>query len=155
MSAELQKGARRAVERMDSDPVETREWIESLGDVIRETGADRALFLLDELDEQMRRRGTRSSIQPYSAYRNTIPLDRQGVYPGDLAIEEKITSLVRWNALAMVVKANQESRLLFIYFADIRQGAAGRTDCCSRMAGLQGFLPLRETERWLVSFGKR
>jgi pyruvate dehydrogenase E1 component len=92
---------------MDSDPLETREWIESLEDVIRETGADRALFLLDELDEQMRRRGIRSSIQPYSAYRNTISLDRQGVYPGDLAIEEKITSLVRWNALAMVVKANQ------------------------------------------------
>src|SRR5580692_9568597 len=107
LSAELQKGARRAVERMDSDPLETREWIESLEDVIRETGADRALFLLDELDEQMRRRGIRSSIQPYSAYRNTISLDRQGVYPGDLAIEEKITSLVRWNALAMVVKANQ------------------------------------------------
>ena len=43
-----------------------------------------------------------------------------------------------------------ESRLLFIYVADIRRGAAGRTDCCSRMAGLQGFSPLRETERWLV-----
>ena len=48
-----------------------------------------------------------------------------------------------------------ESRLLFIYFADIRRGAAGRTDYCSRMAGLYGFSPLREMERWLVSFGKR
>ena len=48
-----------------------------------------------------------------------------------------------------------ESRLLFIYVADIRRGAAGRTDCCSRMAGLQGSSPLRETESWLVSFGNR
>jgi hypothetical protein len=46
-----------------------------------------------------------------------------------------------------------ESRLLFIYFA--ARGAAGRTDCCSRMAGLRVFSPLRETELWLVSFGKR
>jgi hypothetical protein len=46
-----------------------------------------------------------------------------------------------------------ESRLLFIYFA--ARGAAGRTDCCSRVPGLRGFSPLRETERWQVSFGKR
>lgn len=91
----------------DSDPTETREWVESLDSVISEMGADRALFLLDELDEQMRRKGMRSSIQPYSAYRNTIPFDRQGAYPGDLAMEERITSVVRWNALAMVVRANQ------------------------------------------------
>jgi hypothetical protein len=48
-----------------------------------------------------------------------------------------------------------ENRLLFTYFADIRRGSAGRTGRCLRMAGLQGFLPLRETGRWLVSFGKR
>ena len=55
----------------------------------------------------MRRKGLRSSIQPYSAYRNTIPVEQQGGYPGDLAMEERITSLIRWNALAMVVRANQ------------------------------------------------
>jgi pyruvate dehydrogenase E1 component len=75
--------------------------------VINKEGTDRALFLLDELEEQLRRKGVRASVQPYSAYRNTIPLDKQGAYPGDLAIEEKITSVVRWNALAMVVRANQ------------------------------------------------
>ena len=46
-------------------------------------------------------------VPPYSAYRNTIPLEQQGAYPGDLAIEERITAIMRWNALAMVVRANQ------------------------------------------------
>ena len=96
-----------AVSRFDSDPTETREWVESLESVINAAGAERALFLLDELEEQLRRKGIRTSVQPYSAYRNTIPVDKQGGYPGNLAIEEKITSIVRWNALAMVVKANQ------------------------------------------------
>jgi hypothetical protein len=81
--------------------------VESLYSVIREGGTERALFLLNELEEQIRRKGLRSSTQPYSAYRNTIPLDRQGPYPGDLALEERITSVIRWNALAMVVRANQ------------------------------------------------
>jgi len=91
----------------DIDPLETREWLESLDSVIREGGSERALYLLNELEEQMRRRGMRNSVQPYSAYRNTIPVDRQGGYPGDLALEERITSVIRWNALAMVVRANQ------------------------------------------------
>jgi pyruvate dehydrogenase E1 component len=96
-----------AVSRFDSDPTETQEWVESLESVINAVGAERALFLLDELEEQLRRKGIRTSVQPYSAYRNTIPVDKQGGYPGNLAIEEKITSIVRWNALAMVVRANQ------------------------------------------------
>jgi pyruvate dehydrogenase E1 component len=91
----------------DPDPAETREWVDSLESVIKEGGTDRALFLLDELEEQLRRKGVRASVQPYSAYRNTIPVDRQGAYPGDLAMEERITSVIRWNALAMVVRANQ------------------------------------------------
>ena len=45
-------------------------------------------------------------VAPYSAYQNTIPLEHQGVYPGDLALEERITSIMRWNALAMVARAN-------------------------------------------------
>jgi pyruvate dehydrogenase E1 component len=103
----VQGNASRPAGHIDPDPTETREWQESLESVITEEGAERALFLLDELEEQLRRKGVRASVQPYSAYRNTIPLDRQGCYPGDLAIEEKITSVVRWNALAMVVRANQ------------------------------------------------
>jgi pyruvate dehydrogenase E1 component len=107
LSASLRSNLSGGDERIDSDPTETREWIEALEGVIRVVGPDRALFLLNELGEHIRREGLRSSVQAYSAYRNTIPLDRQGVYPGDLAIEERITSIIRWNALAMVARANQ------------------------------------------------
>jgi pyruvate dehydrogenase E1 component len=107
LSASDQNNVRLVGHVADSDLTETREWVESLDSVIEEGGPERALFLLNELEEQMRRKGLRSSVQPYSAYRNTIPVDRQGVYSGDLAIEERITSVIRWNALAMVVRANQ------------------------------------------------
>jgi pyruvate dehydrogenase E1 component len=91
----------------DADSVETKEWVDALQAVVREGGPQRGLYLVNELEEQLRRQGIRSSVQPYSAYLNTIPLNRQGPYPGDLALEEKITSIIRWNALAMVVRANQ------------------------------------------------
>ena len=107
MRVSAQSNASGPASPIDSDPTETREWVESLEGVIHEEGANRAVFLLEELEDQLRRKGVRASVQPYSAYRNTIPVDKQGAYPGDLAIEERITSVVRWNALAMVVRANQ------------------------------------------------
>src|ERR1700677_3291578 len=91
----------------DADPEETRDWIESLDAVIRVDDAARALFLLRALDEHAKELGLVAAAAPFSAYRNTIPLERQGIYPGDLAIEERLTAIMRWNALAMVVRANQ------------------------------------------------
>jgi pyruvate dehydrogenase E1 component len=99
-------GSGQAGHVVDADSVETKEWVESLQAVVREGGPQRGRFLVNELEEQLRRQGIRCAAQPYSAYLNTIPLDRQGSYPGDLALEEKITSIIRWNALAMVVRAN-------------------------------------------------
>ena len=90
----------------DVDPDETREWLESLDASVRASGKDRGLFLLKQLEEQAQRLGIIAHVPPYSAYQNTIPLDEQGAYPGDLALEERITSIMRWNALAMVVRAN-------------------------------------------------
>ncbi|MET0345420.1 MAG: pyruvate dehydrogenase (acetyl-transferring), homodimeric type, partial [Casimicrobiaceae bacterium] len=90
----------------DSDPEETREWLTALEDVVRVAGHDRALALLRLLEEQAQQRGIVANVPPYSAYRNTIPVEQQASYPGDLAIEERITSIIRWNALAMVVRAN-------------------------------------------------
>jgi pyruvate dehydrogenase E1 component len=75
--------------------------------VVRTGGQERGLYLLKQLEEQAQELGIIASVQPYSAYRNTIPLDKQGPYPGDLAVEERITSIVRWNALAIVARANQ------------------------------------------------
>jgi pyruvate dehydrogenase E1 component len=91
----------------DSDPQETRDWIESLDAVIRAEDSARALFLLRALDEHAKELGLVAAAAPFSAYRNTIPLERQGIYPGELPIEERLTAIMRWNALAMVVRANQ------------------------------------------------
>ncbi|MCU1734228.1 MULTISPECIES: alpha-ketoglutarate dehydrogenase [unclassified Pseudomonas] len=92
---------------VDSDRNETQEWLESLEAVVREGGSERGQFLLKQLEQHARALGITSHVHPYSAYRNTIPIERQGAYPGDLAVEERITSIIRWNALAMVVRANQ------------------------------------------------
>src|SRR6202050_5379129 len=94
-------------EASDSDPEETRDWIESLDAVIRVEDSSRALFLLRHLDEHAKELGLVAAAAPFSAYRNTIPIERQGIYPGDLEIEERLTAIMRWNALAMVMRANQ------------------------------------------------
>ena len=94
-------------EASDSDPEETRDWIESLDAVIRVEDSSRALFLLRQLDEHAKELGLVAAAAPFSAYRNTIPIERQGIYPGDLEIEERLTAIMRWNALAMVMRANQ------------------------------------------------
>ncbi|RDD69818.1 alpha-ketoglutarate dehydrogenase [Paracoccus versutus] len=91
----------------DSDPVETQEWIEALAAVAAHSGGERAQFLLRQLEDVARRHGVFLTGQPYSSYRNTIPVAQQGSYPGDLEMEERITSIIRWNALAMVVRANK------------------------------------------------
>ena len=90
----------------DSDPVETTEWLEALQAVAANNGAERALYLLDRLQEQAHEMGIVPNVQPFSAYRNTIALERQGAYPGNLALEERLTAIMRWNALAMVMRAN-------------------------------------------------
>src|SRR6202161_1696662 len=91
----------------DSDAVETREWLESVDALMRAQDPARALFLLRRLEEHAKELGLLAPAAPYSAYRNTLPLARQGQYPGDLALEERLTSIMRWNALAMVTRANK------------------------------------------------
>ena len=90
----------------DIDPDETREWLQAFEGVARVVGSDRALFLLRALTEQGQKLGAIAHVPPFSAYRNTIPAELQPAYPGDLAMEEQITAIVRWNALAMVMRAN-------------------------------------------------
>jgi pyruvate dehydrogenase E1 component len=91
----------------DADPDETSEWVASLESVALHHGAERARFLLDALDKRAMQIGIAASSHPYSLYRNTIQLDNQPPFPGDLALEERITAIIRWNALAMVVRANR------------------------------------------------
>ncbi len=93
-------------ELTDSDPSETREWLDSLEYVLENEGTDRANFLLERLSSRMTKTGARLPYTITTPYRNTIPASREAFMPGDLFMERRIRSLIRWNALAMVVRAN-------------------------------------------------
>ncbi|HUU85302.1 MAG TPA: pyruvate dehydrogenase (acetyl-transferring), homodimeric type [Phycisphaerae bacterium] len=91
----------------DSDPTETAEWLESIQAVLGDQGPARAQFLLGRLIEWGRREGVVLPFTANTPYVNTIPVTEQPPYPGDRAMERRIKSLVRWNAMAMVVRANR------------------------------------------------
>ncbi len=93
--------------RADDDVEETQDWQESLHEVIERAGVPRAEFLVDRLIESGRRAGGRFHTRHTTPYRNTIPVAAQPPYPGDLDLEARITAIHRWNALAMVMRANQ------------------------------------------------
>jgi pyruvate dehydrogenase E1 component len=91
------------------EAVETREWIESLDYVLEQGDKGRTMRLLDALRARARQSGVRLPFAPTTPYINTIAPDDEVPVPGDRDIERRIKSLVRWNALAMVVRANRES----------------------------------------------
>jgi len=107
----------------DLDPLETREWLEALDSVVAFDGADRATFLLDELLGGARRSGVPAPYSANTPYLNTIPPGREPQYPGDLEIEYKIRSLIRWNAVATVLRANKESSELGGHIASYQSAA--------------------------------
>ncbi|MGB9457193.1 MAG: pyruvate dehydrogenase (acetyl-transferring), homodimeric type [Bryobacteraceae bacterium] len=92
---------------VDLDPQETAEWVEALDQVLDETGPDRAAFLLEKLSERARTGGAELPIHLNTPYVNTIRPDEEVAYPGDRAMERRIKSLIRWNAMAMVVHQNK------------------------------------------------
>jgi pyruvate dehydrogenase E1 component len=93
----------------DSDPVETREWLESIDSVLRTQGAERAHYLLERVIDYTRRSGAYLPFRPNTAYVNTIATVQEQEYPGDRALERRIEAYIRWNAMAMVVQANRQS----------------------------------------------
>ena len=93
----------------DPDPEETREWLEALQAVIASEGVERAHFLIENLVDQARRAGANLPYKANTAYINTIPAHLEARLPGDPAMEHRIRSLIRWNAMAMVVRANRKS----------------------------------------------
>ncbi|TMH61194.1 MAG: pyruvate dehydrogenase (acetyl-transferring), homodimeric type, partial [Betaproteobacteria bacterium] len=95
----------------DVDPQETREWLDAIDGVIDHEGPDRAHFLIEQLIDKSRRRGAYVPFSANTAYINTIPADRQPKMPGDQGIEEKIRNYARWNAMAMVVRANKHTNV--------------------------------------------
>ena len=91
----------------DLNPQETAEWLQALDQVVQEAGPERAAFLLERLTERARKSGAAPACQRSTPYINTIPLEEEVPYPGDRELERRIKSLIRWNALAMVVRANK------------------------------------------------
>jgi pyruvate dehydrogenase E1 component len=108
----------------DLDPAETREWVDALDSVMTFEGVDRAFFLLDEVIAEARRKG---APVPYSAtrpYLNTIPPDKEDrLDPRELSLDHRIRSLIRWNALAIVLRANKESSELGGHIASFQSAA--------------------------------
>ncbi len=95
----------------DLDPQETGEWLAALEGVLAAEGPDRAHFLIERLIEKARRSGAYLPFSASTAYINTIPVGQQVPIPGDQNIEHKIRSYTRWNAMAMVVRANRHTNV--------------------------------------------
>jgi pyruvate dehydrogenase E1 component len=107
----------------DIDPQETQEWLDALDAVLEFEGADRAHYLIERLIEKARRSGAYLPYTANTAYLNTIPVTRQEPYPGDQAIEARLRSFIRWNAMAMVVHANRKASELGGHIASFASAA--------------------------------
>lgn len=107
----------------DIDPQETQEWLEALDSILEHEGIERGHFILEKLIARARKSGAYLPYTATTAYLNTIPPSREEQSPGDAGIEWRIRSLVRWNAMAMVVKANRKSSELGGHIASFASSA--------------------------------
>lgn len=108
----------------DPDPIETQDWLSSIESIIREEGTERAQYIIEQLITRVHKEGmpllhTLSS----SDYINTIPVDDEPAYPGDLEIERRIRSVIRWNALMMVLRASKKDLELGGHLASFQSAA--------------------------------
>lgn len=108
---------------VDIDNIETQEWVDALESVIENEGVDRAHYLLEQMIDKARRSGSNLPYSANTAYVNTIPHHMEPNMPGDRAIESRIRAYIRWNAVAMVVKANRKSSELGGHIASFASAA--------------------------------
>ncbi len=107
----------------DIDPQETQEWLEALDSMLEQEGIERGHFILEQLIARARKTGAYLPYSANTAYLNTIPPSREEKTPGDAGLEWRIRSLIRWNAMAMVVKANRKSSELGGHIASFASSA--------------------------------
>jgi len=95
----------------DYDPIETQEWLEAFSSLLQYEGAERAQFIVSQLMENAQKAGVeiKGAMPLLSPYCNTIPVEQQPSYPGDLALEARIDAINRWNAIAMVMRAKKDA----------------------------------------------
>lgn len=109
--------------KIDVDPAETLEWLEALEAVIEQEGPERAHFLLEQLIDKSRRSGTNLPYNANTAYVNTIPPHLEVRSPGDPEVEHRLRSMIRWNATAMVLRANRDGSGLGGHIASFASAA--------------------------------
>jgi pyruvate dehydrogenase E1 component len=107
----------------DTDPQETQEWLDALDGVLEYEGTQRAHYLLERLIDKSRRSGAYLPYSANTAYINTIPPGQEERSPGNFELEQRIRSYVRWNAMAMVVRANKASSELGGHIASFASAA--------------------------------
>jgi pyruvate dehydrogenase E1 component len=107
----------------DSDPQETREWLDALDSTLRTEGVERAHYLIERLIDKARRSGAHLPYKATTAYVNTIHATEEAPMPGEPGLEHRIRALIRWNAMAMVVQANRVSSELGGHIASFASAA--------------------------------
>ena len=121
----------------DPDPSETDEWRLAFDSVLQAQGPTRAQQILEALSERARLRRVDWKPELTTPYVNSISVEEQNAFPGDLAIEERLGALMRWNALAMVVRANQAYGELGGHIANGPHLAELRPDCLQKLYSLR------------------
>lgn len=108
----------------DVDPIETRDWLQAIESVIREEGVERAQYLIDQLLAEARKGGVNVAAGTgISNYINTIPVEEQPEYPGNLELERRIRSAIRWNAIMTVLRASKKDLELGGHMASFQSSA--------------------------------
>ncbi len=113
----------------DVDALETQEWLEALESVVREEGLERAQFLLEQVLNQARLDGVDMPTGTTTNYINTIPADQEPAYPGDTTLERRIRSIIRWNAVMIVLRASKKDLELGGHMASFQSSAAFYETC--------------------------
>ncbi|WP_028867486.1 pyruvate dehydrogenase (acetyl-transferring), homodimeric type [Psychromonas arctica] len=108
----------------DIDAQETSEWLEALATILEDEGSERAQFILEQVMDKARKEGVNLPHGINTNYVNTIPSDQQPAYPGDLKIEQRIRSIIRWNAIMIVMRASKKDLDLGGHMASYQSAAA-------------------------------
>jgi pyruvate dehydrogenase E1 component len=108
----------------DIDAQETSEWLAALSDILEDEGSERAQFILEKVIEQARAEGVNLPHGINSRYVNTIPASQQPAYPGDVKLEQRIRSIIRWNAIMIVMRASKKDLDLGGHMASYQSAAA-------------------------------
>ncbi len=113
----------------DVDALETQEWLQALESVVREEGVERAQYLLEQVLDKARLDGVDMPTGITTNYINTIPANQEPAYPGDTTLERRIRSIIRWNAIMIVLRASKKDLELGGHMASFQSSAAFYETC--------------------------